>query len=102
MKLELTHDELEIFIHYLKELNMVSFNTQLESKLCSHILKEFILNLMSKYMKTKTNHKINIDDKTMLVLHFIMPQIQASTNDVYAEMLMSEIYQKIDQACLSI
>lgn len=102
MKLSLTEEELLIFINELKDCNSVFFTTQYESKLSGIILKEFLQQLMAKHIKMKPDHKVSIDNKTLLVLNYVLPQIKNPNSDPYAFAVVCEIYQQINKACLSI
>lgn len=102
MKLTLTEEQLAVLINELKRCHTVTFNTTYESKLTGFILKEFLQGLMVKYIKQKSIHKICIDEKTLLVLDYVLPQIKQNLNDVYSDAIIYEIYQEINKACLSI
>lgn len=101
MKLKLSKEDLEIFINALKSCDGVSFNTHYESRLMGCILKEFILQLMSKFMKDQPSYKISLSDKQLLVLNFIIPQLHI-IDDPYTELVVREVYHEIHKACLSI
>jgi predicted HTH domain antitoxin len=101
MKLALTEEELLIFINELKDCGSVVFTTDFESKLSAIILKEFLQHLMTRHIKMKETHKVSIDDRTLVVLNYVMPQIQ-SNGDAYAYTVTADIYKQINQACLSI
>ncbi len=102
MKLELDKHELKAFLQELQFSAYATYTTQQEAKLSGIILKEFVLGLMNKCMKQKDKYKIPIDDLELLVLNHVLPQINNKETDIYTEMVMSDIYFKINQACLNI
>lgn len=102
MKLSLNHEDLHILISQFTNLESVRYTTNYESKLSGLIIREFLQSLIQKFMKQKETYSVSIDEKTLIVLNNILPQINTSAMDHFSQMRIREIYQEINIACLSI
>jgi len=100
MKLKLKNDELTIFLIALQNVKGVGFNTRLENRICTCILKDFIKKLLKKAVDQKEKISVELDSQTMLMLDFILPQLPVE--DIYNRSVIYGIYSQINQACLSI
>lgn len=104
MNLKLTRQEIQSLLMSMQPVYLVSvtFNTTLEKKLSVIIMSEFFKKQFLKVSMNYNQEKFNlkIDEKTLLVLNHVLPQIYP-TND-YDLSVMTRIIQEINQACLSI
>lgn len=100
MKLKLTNEELTIFLLNIQRTDGVTFNTRLEQRMSICILKDFIKRLLKKAVDQKAKISIDVDDQTMLVLAFIMPQIQIE--NMHSKSVFYTIFSEIHRLCQSI
>lgn len=102
MKLDLEKSELQAFIQEMQLSLYVQYATPYEAKLSGLVLKDIILKLMAKFMKDKEKYKVSFTSVELVVLNEVLPQIKSNKFDPYHFATLSNIYQKINKACLSI
>lgn len=100
MKLKLTDHQLSVLILCLRDCENVTFDVHLERRLITAILKDFLKKLLKKSIDSKEKMTVELDDQTLLSLNFVLPQLR--TGNVLQNVMMADLYQKINQACLSI
>lgn len=100
MKLKLTNEQLSVLILCLRDCENVTFDMNLERKLITAILKDFLKKLLKKSVDSKEKASFELDDQTLLALNFVLPQLRSE--NTLQNVIMAEIFQKINQACLSI
>lgn len=100
MKLKLTNEQLSVLILCLRDCENVTFDMNLERKLITAILKDFLKKLLKKSVDLKEKASFELDDQTLLSLNFVLPQLRSE--NTLQNVIMAEIFQKINQACLSI
>lgn len=102
MNLKLNQSELQLLLNAIQPQHFLQlkFNTQFELKLSLRILREFFLKWFMKAMSDKQQFTLKIDEKTLLVLNHVLPQIYPDNE--YDVAVMTRIITQINQACLSI
>jgi hypothetical protein len=101
MTIKLTADQLQALIAELRDgSERVSFNTKLEAKLSGAVLKEFFVKLMKKALDMKAKYKLELNEKEMLVLNHVLPQLNPV--NTFNATVIAELHLKINQLCLSI
>ena len=100
MKMKLTQEELDILVQTLMFSHTVSFNTKFEARMCGSILKEFVQKLMKKRIDLKEKTSVTLDDQTILVMNYVLPQLYPPTP--FEQSVISNLITKLNQQCLSI
>lgn len=100
MNLKLTPEELAVLNQVLSHSQKSTFNTTLEMKLAKEIMIDLMIPLLKKQFDRKAKHSIKLNNKTLLVLNHVLPQIYPDNE--YDVAVMTRIITEINQACLSI
>ena len=101
MKLKLNKDELNVFIHSMQQdISMFQFNSDLERKLITQILKVFLIQIIKRSMDLNLKISIKLDSATVLSLNFVLAQLDPI--DPFESITIRNIHGKINQVCLNI
>lgn len=100
MKLKLSQEEMNILIETLRNSEEVRFTTTYEARVSGAVLKDFLQSMMKKSIDLKEKTSFSLDDQTILVLNYVLPQITPQC--IFQQSIISTIVTKINQQCLSI
>ncbi|GEM_PF-3147720 len=101
MKLKLNKDELNVLIHSMQQdIGEIQFNSDLERKLITQILKVFLIQIIKRSMDLNLKISIKLDSATLLSLNFVLAQLDPV--NPFESMTIRNIHGKINQACLNI
>lgn len=81
-------------------MDRVRFITPYEEKLSGAILKSFFRKLTNRELSPGKKNSVKLLTEELLVLNNVLPQIPVS--DPYSNVVLTNLIQTIDQACLSL